>query len=145
MAEAAEIKDPAVAVHLAKIEGKLEAVKVSNDQLSSQLSTMLAHLQDIARLSIKSEAQDANFARVWGEFDKRDLRYEHGIKRLESVERQSNKIIWFTGGVSFASGLLIAVLMWVANSLVQDVKNLDTRSDRLEIYNAGPKVEPFKR
>lgn len=145
MAEAAEIKDPQVAVHLARIEGRLEAVKVSSDQLSTQLATMITQLQDLSKLSVRYEGHDASVKRIWEELDRRHSDRQKDLVVMQTTDARVSRILWFTGGMSFVSGLLISVLLWIANSLVFDIKNLDHRADRVEIYLAGPKTEPYKR
>lgn len=147
MTEASEIKDPAVAVHLARIEGRMEAIKVSNEALSKQLETVLVDLKEVTKVSQRFASHDESVKRIWEEIDKRDQKWDERFERLNVNSAQTkgkvDKMFYFSAGIGSVATVLLALVLWIVTGEMDKTKNADKRLDKIEIHLAGDQLRPY--
>lgn len=148
MAEASEIKDPAVAVHLARIEGKMEGMKVSSDALGKQLEQVVSELKEVAKVTSRQSANEDAVRRIWEEIDKRDQKWDERFTKLDArhdvTKDKVNKIFWFSSGVSAVATLLLVTLLWVVQQEMKKTERHDVRLDSIEIHMASDPMRPYR-
>ena len=148
MAEASEIKDPAVAVHLARLEGRMEAVKVSNDHLSKQLETVLTDLRDVTKITQRITAYDDSIKRIWEEIDKRDAKWDKRFEELDRIstatEGKLNRMFYFSTGVGSVATILLGLVLWIVTKEMSKTESADKRLDRIELHLAADQVRPYR-
>jgi len=148
MAEASEIKDPAVAVHLARIEGKMEGMKASSDSLGKQLESVVSELREVSKISQRYQTHDESVKRIWEEIDKRDRKWDERFEKLDSTsgitKDRVNRIFWFSSGVSSVAAILLGLVLWILNGEMAESDRSDQRLDSIEIHLAGDQVRPYK-
>lgn len=148
MSEAADIKDPAVAVHLARIEGRLEGMKVSNDNLSKQLETVVAELREVSKVSQRYSLQDESVKRIWEEIDKRDKKWDERFEVLSSghggTKDKVNKIFYFSAGVSAVGTTLLAVILWIVVKEMDKTTDAEVRLRAVENHLIADPIRPLR-
>jgi hypothetical protein len=148
MSEASEIKDPAVAVHLARLEGKMENIKQSNDTLGKQLETVIRDLQEVAKVSQGYTAHNESVKRIWEEIDKRDQKWDQRFEILSNGQGHTkdkvHKILYFSAGVSSVAMLLLGVVLWILSGEMEKTTEHDQRLDKIEIHLAGDQLRPYR-
>lgn len=148
MNEASEIKDPAVAVHLARIEGKMEGMKTSSDALGKQLGDVVSELREVSKISQRYQTHDESVKRIWEEIDKRDRKWDERFQKLDDssgiTKDRVNRIFWFSSGVSSVAAILLGLVLWILNGEMVESDRSDQRLDSIEIHLAGDQVRPYK-
>lgn len=148
MAESPDIKDPAVAIQLARIDEKMEGMRSSNIALGKQLEVVVSELKDIAKIAGMQTGTDASVKRIWEEISLRDKKWDERFSRIDirqdTIKEAVGRIFWFSSGVSAVAGLLLAVVLWTVNKEMDKTEQHDTRLDRIEIHLAGDQIRPYK-
>lgn len=148
MVEASDIKDPAVAIYLVRIEEKMEGMKSSSDALTKQLETVVLELKDISKVANRQVANEEALKRIWEEIEKRDRKWDDRLTRMDSKQDATkdkvNRIFWFSSGVSLVAGALLAVCLWVVAAEMKKTERHDMRLDSIEIHMAGDQLRPYR-
>lgn len=148
MNEAQEIKDPAVAVHLARLEGRMEAIKVSNDHLSLQLGNATSDLREVIKLSQRYASHDESVKRIWEEIDKRDRKYDDRFGTLSTIaqntEGKVNRMFYFSLGVGAVATVLLSLVLWIVMREMDKTTEGDKRLDRIELHLAADQIRPYR-
>lgn len=148
MAEASEIKDPTVAVHLARLEGRMDAVKVSNDHLAEQLKNATNDLREVIKISQRYASHDESVRRIWEEIDKRDKKWDERFGGLNTVvtstEGKVNRMFYFSLGVGAVSTVLLSLVLWIVTKEMEKTNEADKRLDRIELHLAADQIRPYR-
>lgn len=148
MAEAAEFKDPAVAVHLARIEGKMEGMKASNDALGKQLEAVVNELREVSKISQRYSVHDESVKRIWEEIEKRDRKWDERFEVLSDSHGTSkdkvNKIFYFAAGVGSIGTVLLSVILWIVIKEMGRTENNAQRIQAIELHLVADPVRPMK-
>lgn len=149
-----------VALQLQDLRGKLEFmgsqqqghINGTNQAMAdvrAELRALATELKGIGTLSHDSSNHTESIRRIWTAMEKRDLLIDQAItqgRRLQNLAAGA-------GGVLF---LLVGSLVYLYNSDRQTTKDadsaaavriekLDERMDRVEIYLAGDRAQPYRR
>lgn len=148
MREAEDIKDPAVAVHLARIEGRLDGMKVSNDNLGKTLETVVLELREVSKISQRYTIHDDSVKRIWEEIDKRDKKWDERFEVLSSghggTKDKVNKIFYFSAGVSAVGTTLLAVILWIVVKEMDKATNVESRIRAVENHLIADPIRPLR-
>lgn len=148
MAEGVDIKDPAVAVHLARIEEKMEGLRLFNNSVSKQIEQLATEVRDIGKISQLYGIHDESVKRIWEEIDKRDQKWDQRFINLDSqhsgTKEKVSRIFWFSAGISSVASIMLAMVLWVVSNEMQKTTRLDARVDAIEIHLAGDQVRPYR-
>lgn len=148
MTEAVEIKDPAVAVHLARIEERMDVIKLSNATLSEQLKSVMVDLKEVMKVSERFTGHNESVKRIWEEIDKRDRKWDERFEKLTTVtmttEGKVNRMFYFSAGIGSVATVLLALVLWIVTGEMEKTKNADNRLDRIEIHLAADQVRPYR-
>lgn len=148
MREAEDIKDPAVAVHLARIEGRLDGMKVSNDNLGKTLETVVLELREVSKISQRYTIHDDSVKRIWEEIDKRDKKWDERFEVLSSghggTKDKVNKIFYFSAGVSAVGTTLLAVILWIVVKEMDKTIQTDVRLRAVENHLIADPIRPLR-
>ena len=141
MTDLFDIKDPAVAIHLAKLEGKIESLKTSSDHLGKQLEAVITELREVTKVSMRYNDHDEKIKRVWIELDERDAHCENRLmgfnEALSKTTSKVDRIFWFSAGASFVGTALISLIIWTVVGNFEKTKDLDKRVNVLEQKRAA--------
>lgn len=148
MTDLHEVKDPVVAIHLAKMEGKLEALKTSNEAIGRQLEYVTNELREVVKVSSKLPDHDEAVKRIWQELETRDKLWHDRLTATDSttllVRDRVNKIFWFGAGFSSVSGALLGIIIWLVLGELNHTKQLADRIRQVELYLVSDRSETFK-
>lgn len=148
MTDLHEVKDPVVAIHLAKMEGKLEALKTSNEAIGRQLEYVTNELREVVKVSSKLPDHDDAVKRIWQELETRDKLWDERLNATNSstllIRDRVNKIFWFGAGFSSVSGILLGLIIWLVLSELEHTKQLADRIRQIELYLVSDRQIPFK-
>ncbi len=148
MVDLNEIKDQVVAIHLAKMEGKLEALKTSNDGIGKQLDYVMQELREMVKLSNKLPDHEDAVKKIWQEIEERDRLWHDRLQAANmetgQVRDKVNKIFWFGAGFSSIAGALLAVVVWLVLAELDQSKQLADKIRNIELYLVGDKSESFR-
>lgn len=148
MREAEDIKDPAVAVHLARIEGRLDGMKVSNDNLGKTLETVVLELREVSKISQRYTIHDDSVKRIWEEIDKRDKKWDERFEVLSSghggTKDKVNKIFYFSAGVSAVGTTLLAVILWIVVKEMDKTTDAEVRLRAVENHLIADPIRPLR-
>lgn len=148
MREAEDIKDPAVAVHLARIEGRLDGMKVSNDNLGKTLETVVLELREVSKISQRYTIHDDSVKRIWEEIDKRDKKWDERFEVLSNghggTKDKVNKIFYFSAGVSAVGTTLLAVILWIVVKEMDKATNVESRIRAVENHLIADPIRPLR-
>jgi len=160
-----DVTDPMqVAMHLATLSTTMqsmqrdqgvqaEANRIAIAQLDAKIGSVSDALHGFSQVRYDTAAHAESLARLWNA-DK-DRRTE-----IKSASDRSNRILWMGAGAGTVIGLLIVLICFlyirdqeIFDGRVKDVSQrmedktskLDERQDRVEIYLAGDRTQPFKR
>lgn len=161
MAEAAETESPAgVALHLVRVEGKMETMRVTTEALAGSVNALASEVRLLNTAANRAEATDASVKRLWTEIAARDERWDKRLTAMDSAHGRTrdavNRIQWMIAGGGVLAGLLVGVLTWVGNRELDKAEKsavelraanraLDDRMDRVEIHLAGDRDRPYTR
>lgn len=162
MAEAAEVTEsPAgVALHLVRVEGKMETMRVTTESLASSVNTLANEVRLLNTAANRAEATDASVKRLWQQIAERDDKWDRRLAAMDTAHGSTrdavNRIQWMIAGGGVLAGLLIGVLTWVGNRELNKAeqnatelrainRTLDDRLDRVEIHLAGDRDHPYER
>lgn len=153
MGQSSEIKDPAVAVCFAQIQGSINGIKDSYEGVIGQLETLNLAVRELTKLTSEYSGNSKAIELIWKELEKRDerwdLRAETLRERNDQTRKSVDKILWFSSGVSAVSMLLIGLLIWIGNGEIDknhtDAIKTDDRLDKIEIYLASPRNSSYQR
>ena len=148
MTDLHEVKDPVVAIHLAKMEGKLEALKTSNEAIGRQLEYVTNELREVVKVSSKLPDHDDAVKRIWQELETRDKLWDERLHATNSstllIRDRVNKIFWFGAGFSSVSGVLLGIIIWLVLGELDHTKQLADRIRQIELYLVSDRQTPFK-
>lgn len=148
MTDLHEVKDPVVAIHLAKMEGKLEALKTSNEAIGRQLEYVTNELREVVKVSSKLPDHDEAVKRIWQELEARDKLWHERLHSTADdvtvVRDRVNKIFWFGAGFSSVSGVLLGIIIWLVLGELAHTKHLADRIRQIELYLVSDLQTPFK-
>ena len=148
MREAEDIKDPAVAVHLARIEGRLDGMKVSNDNLGKTLETVVLELREVSKISQRYTIHDDSVKRIWEEIDKRDKKWDERFEVLSNghggTKDKVNKIFYFSAGVSAVGTTLLAVILWIVVKEMDKTTDAEVRLRAVENHLIADPIRPLR-
>lgn len=148
MTDLHEVKDPVVAIHLAKMEGKLEALKTSNEAIGRQLEHVTSELREVLKVSNKLPDHDNSVKRIWQEIEARDKLWDERLNATNNstlvVRDRVNKIFWFSAGFSSVSGILLSIVIWLVLGELEHTKQLADRITQIELYLVSDRQTPFK-
>jgi hypothetical protein len=162
MAEAAEVTEsPAgVALHLVRVEGKMETMRVTNENLAAAVSGLANEVRLLNTAANRAEATDASVKRLWTEIAARDEKWDKRLASMDSAHGSTrdavNRIQWMIAGAGLLGAIVVSLMTWVGNreltkadqnatELRGTSQRLDERLDRIEIHLAGDKDRPYRR
>ncbi|MBT9137970.1 MAG: hypothetical protein DDT31_00514 [Syntrophomonadaceae bacterium] len=145
MNELHDIEDRIVAIHLAKMEGNLEFLKNSNNEISKQLELVIQEIKEMHKISQKLSIYDESIKKIWEKLDTKDNLQDIYLKsmstEISSVKDRVNKIFWFSAGFSSIGSVLIALITWLVLIEVDHGKSLEERLRNVELYIAGDRKD----
>lgn len=162
MAEAAEVTEsPAgIALHLVRVEGKMETMRVTTEALAGSVHTLASEVRQLNTAANRAEATDASVKRLWSEIAARDERWDKRLAAMDSSHSSTrdavNRIQWMIAGAGLLGGIVIGLLTWMGNRELNKAEQnavearatgraLDDRMDRVEIHLAGDRDRPYSR
>lgn len=142
-----QIQDPVVAIHLAKIEGKMDAMRTSNDNLAKQLESVIGELREVSKTASSYSSHDESIRRLWSDLEKRESKLEDRLTPLEQRcahnDAKISKIFWFSAGVSSVSSILLGLILWVVGTEMRKSEMVESRVDRIELHMAADPQRPY--
>lgn len=148
MTEQSNIQDPAVAVHLARIEEKMENLRLFNNSVAKQIEQLTSEVRDITKVTQMYGVHDESVKRIWEEIEKRDKKWDERFTKLDEqhtgTREKVNRIFWFSAGISSVASIMLAMVLWVVTNEMQKTTRLDARLDAIEIHLAGDQVRPYR-
>lgn len=150
----------AFALQLTELKGQINAMQqqqgahiaATNQQLS-QITTRVEQignkLEAVSGLNHTANAHDDQLRRMWAQMEKQNA-------RIEDAVNSSRKIFNIGIGAGFMLALMVSLVAWIYTTdrssdadshrlLRTGIEQNDTRLDRLEVWGAGQKENPYKR
>lgn len=144
MADGLDGQDQAVVVQLARLQVRMEGLIESQSALSKKLDDTFSN---------RTTTHEADIQRIWSAIGERDLKWSNRMDAIEirhgDTKEKVNKILYFSAGVSFVSFVLVMMIGWVGRTEMDRAQRvdevLDQRTDTIELYLAGDRLQPYKR
>ena len=148
MAEPETIKDPASAIVLARVEGRMEGLKQASDVQGRQLDGIQQDMRQVAMTSQRYITHDESVKQIWKVLAERDKKWDERFGLLvetHGVTREKiNKLFWFSSGVSSVAVLLLSLVLWILGG---EIKQSDMQKDKIhaiELHLAADQIRPYR-
>lgn len=150
----------AFALQIQDLRGKLDAMGTQQQshitntnnsmaELRGDVRALGGKLEAIAALSHQSGEHTDSIRRIWSGIEKRDLQIQQAVEN-------SRRVINLSTGAGVVATALIAILVYLYQQdrsstteslrlLTDRIEKMDERADRIEIYLAGDRVQPYRR
>ena len=144
-----EFLDTPTAVHLANLSGRINNLSLAHTHSTQLLESLATDVRVLTERSAQALGHQENMARIWQRMEKAEA-------SIAGVEKRQNGIRALVVGAAAVTGLLVSLLSWVGIDQIKAIREtarevraegrrVDERMDRVEVYLAGPKQDPYER
>ena len=144
-----EFLDTPTAVHLANLSGRINNMNLAHTHSTQLLESLTKDVRVLTERSAQALGHQENMARIWQRMEKAEA-------SIAGVEKRQNGMRALVVGAAAVTGLLVSLLSWVGIDQIKAIREtarevraegrrVDERMDRVEVYLAGPKQDPYER